>query len=136
NANFGLNFAVSFNLFDGGRVNRAIKEAIIREDIGNLQTDQLKASLSRDLVQALDQYKVRKQIYDINERRYQSAEQNLRISEEKFRNGTINSFDYRTVQNNQLSAAIVNLQSTYNLLESQVQLLRLTGGLRQNFTAQ
>ncbi|MEM9327508.1 MAG: TolC family protein, partial [Bacteroidota bacterium] len=34
NANFGLNFAVSFNLFDGGRVNRAIKEAIIREDIG------------------------------------------------------------------------------------------------------
>ncbi len=133
NANFGLNFLVSFNLFDGGRVNRAIKEAIIREDIGNIRTEQLKASLSRDLVQALDQYKVRKQIYDINERRFQAAEQNLRISEEKFRNGTINSFDYRTVQNNQLSAAIVKLQSTYNLLESQVQLLRLTGGLMQSF---
>ncbi|MBV6645842.1 MAG: TolC family protein [Cyclobacteriaceae bacterium] len=133
NFNYGLNFTISFNLFDGGRVNRAIKEALIREDIGNIQTDKLKASLYRDLVQALDQYRIRKQLYDINDRRFQASEQNLNISEEKFKNGTINSFDYRTVQNNNLSAATVRLQSIFDLIDSQVTLMRLTGGLMQEY---
>ncbi len=133
NTNLGLNFTISWNLFQGGRVNRAIREAIIREDIGNIQTDRLKASLRRDLAQALDQYNVRKQLYDINDRRYQASEQNLRISEDRFRNGSINSFDYRTVQNNNLAAATVLLQSVFDLLDSQVTLLRLTGGLTQQY---
>lgn len=133
NINYGVNFTISFNLFDGGRVNRAIKEALIREDIGNIQTERLKASLNRDMIQALDQYKVRKQLFDINDRRYQASEQNLEISEERFRNGSINSFDYRTVQNNNLAAATVRLQSIYDLLDSQVSLMRLTGALSQEY---
>lgn len=136
NANYGLNFTVSWNLFQGGRVNRAIKEAIIREDIGNIQTDRLKASLRRDLAQALDQYNVRKQLFDINNRRYQASEQSLEISEERFGNGSINSFDYRTVQNNNLAAATVRLQSIYDLLDSQITLMRLTGGLMQEYGSQ
>ena len=133
NTNYGLNFTISWNLFQGGRVNRAIKEAIIREDIANIQTDRLKASLRRDLAQALDQYRVRKQLFDINDRRYQSSQRNLEISEERFQNGSIDSFDYRTVQNNNLAAATVRLQSIYDLLDSQVTLMRLTGGLTQQY---
>ncbi len=133
NFNYGVNFTISWNLFQGGRVNRAIREAIIREDIANIQTDRLKASIRRDLVQALDQYRVRKQLFDINDRRYQASVQNLQISEERFRNGSINSFDYRTVQNNNLAAATIRLQSIYDLLDSQVTLMRLTGGLIQKY---
>ena len=131
--NYGVNFTISWNLFQGGRVNRAIKEAIIREDIGNIQMDRLKASLRRDLAQALDQYKVRKQLFDINSRRYEASEQSLELSEQRFENGSINSFDYRTVQNNNLAAATVMLQSVYDLLDSQVTIMRLTGGLSQQY---
>ncbi len=133
NINYGVNFTISWNLFQGGRVNRAIREAVLREDIANIQTDRLKATIRRDLIQALDQYKVRKQLFDINDRRYQASVQNLEISEEKFKNGTINSFDYRTVQNNNLAAATVRLQSIFDLLDSQVTLMRLTGGLTQKY---
>ena len=57
------------------------------------------------------------------------ADLNVDISTEKFRNGSINSFNFRTVQNNQLIAGIQELQSMYDLIDSRVTLMRLTGGI-------
>ncbi|MEQ8627022.1 TolC family protein [Ekhidna sp.] len=127
------NFTLSFTLFDGNRINRAIRNAIVQEDIGNIRIDQLKKTIQRDLATAYDQYLVRKQLLAINQRRREAAEINLQNSEEKFRNGSINSFDFRDVQNNYLSAAILELQAIYNLIDSKVTLMRLTGGLVREY---
>jgi len=127
------NFTLSFTLFDGQRINRAIRNAMVQEDIGNLRVDQLKQSISKDLLDAYDEYRVRKQLYEINRRRREAAEMNLRNTEEKFKNGSISSFDFRDVQNNQLSAAIQELQSIYNLIDSRITLMRLTGGLISDY---
>ena len=130
---YSANFGLSFTLFNGGRINRAIKNAIIQEDMANIQVDQLKYSLDRNLRQALDLYLIRQQTYAINQRREEVAKTNLALSEEKFKNGTINSFDYRVVQNNYLSAAILKLQAMYSLIDSHVSLMRLTGGLVETY---
>ena len=127
------NFTLTFTLFDGGRINRAIRNAVISEDIENIRTERLKISLYRDLGQAYDQYRIRLQLYGINERRKEAAATNLSISEEKYKNGTINSFDYRTVQNNYLTASIQELQSLYDLIDSKVTLMRLTGGIIETY---
>ncbi len=123
------NFTLSFNLFDGGRVNRAIRNAVVAEDIGNLRIEQLETNLDRDLYEAYERYEVRRQLYGISARSEEAARTNLSISEQKFKSGTINSFDFRVVQNNYLSASIVKLQALYNLMDSKVELMRLTGGL-------
>ncbi len=123
------NFTLSFNLFNGGRVKRAIRNAVVQEDIGNIQIDRLRTRVSKDLYDAYDQYLSRSQIYQINVRRRESALINMRNSEAKFQNGSINSFDYRTVQNNYLTASLNELQALYNLIDSKVTLKRLTGGL-------
>lgn len=123
------NFTLAFTLFDGKRINRAIRNAMVQEDIGNLRVDQMEQSVSKDLLDAYDQYSIRRQLYEINRRKREAADINLRNSEERFRNGSINSFDYRDVQNNKLSAAIQELQSMYNLIDSKITLMRLTGGL-------
>ena len=124
-----INFSVAFTLFNGGRINRAIQNAVVQEDINNLRTDQLKTSLTRDLYDAYDNYEVRKVLFNINLRREETALTNLNVSDEKFKTGTINSFDYRTVQNLQLSAAIDKLQAMYNLIDAKVSILKLTGEL-------
>lgn len=131
--NYFANFTLSFTLFNGGRINRAIKNAIVQEDIGDLRVERMKLSLDRDLKEALDLYNVRKQIYQINLRREEVARTNLDLSEEKFKNGSINSFDYRVVQNNYLSSAITRLQALYSLIESKIALMRLTGGLIKDY---
>ncbi|WP_246223988.1 TolC family protein [Fulvivirga kasyanovii] len=130
------NFTLSFTLFNGGKINRAIENALINEDIENIRTERLKNSLYRDLAKAHDEYEIRTRLYRISDRRKQATETNLRISEEKFKNGTINSFDYRTVQNDNLTAAIQELQSLYNVIDSKVSLMRLTGGIIETYVTE
>lgn len=127
------NFTLSFTLFNGGKINRAIRNAIVSERVGQLRVDELKNSLDRDLLSSLDRYDIRRQLLSINSRRVEAASINLNLSEEKYKNGSINSFDYRDVQNNYLSSSILRLQAAYNLINSKIELLRLTGGLIQDF---
>jgi len=130
---YSANFTLSFTLFNGGRIKRAIRNAVVNERVGQLRVDQLENSLDRDLLSAIDRYNIRRQLYAINVRREESAQTNLDLSEDKFRNGSINSFDYRDVQNNYLSSSILKLQAAYNLINSKVELMRLTGGLVREF---
>jgi len=125
----GLNFTISYTLFNGGRIKRAVKNAKINYDLANLQTEELKVSLTNDLSSEHDLYTVRTQLLGIAERREGAAEQNLLLSEERFKSGTITSFDYRDVQLQYLTSALGKLEAVYNLLESNVNLLRLTGGI-------
>mgnify|MGYP000040920231 CR=1 FL=1 len=127
--NYGLNFSITYNLFNGKKVNRAIKNALIRENIGDLEIESMKYSLQTDLRNALDEYQIRQQIYFINKRKMESAKLNLQISEEKFKLGAINSFDFRTVQINYITAALQELNSRFGLKESELNLMRLTGGI-------
>lgn len=131
--NYFANFTISFTLFNGGKINRAIQNAVIQDDIANITTERLKTTLYRDLAKTYDQYQIRKQLYGITVRKQDAANTNLSISEEKFKTGSINSFDYRTVQNNNLSASLEELQAVYNLIDSKVSLMRLTGGIIETY---
>jgi outer membrane protein len=131
--NYFANFTLSYTLFNGGKINRAIQNSMIQEDIASMKTDQMEISLERDLQSAFDRYQVRNQLYAINKRRVAAAKISLDISKEKYENGTINSFDYRIVQNNYLTATTQELQALYNMIDSKVEIMRLTGGILETY---
>lgn len=127
------NFSLSFNLSNGGNVKRAIQNARIDEIIGELTIDQMKHGLTNQLKNYYDLYNIRKQLYRVSLVSVESAKLNLQISEEKFKSGAINSFNYRDVQLIYLNAAIGKLESIYNLIDTQTELQRLTGGIIQAY---
>jgi len=127
--NYFLNFNLSFTLFNGGQLKRAVQRAKISENIGNLTIDQNKLTLSRDLARAFDLYNVRRQLLALSTESKNVSEQNLQILEERYNSGLINSFDYRQIQNAFQNAAFNELQATYNLIDANTTLIRLTGGL-------
>ncbi len=127
--NYFANFTLAFTLFDGGRIKRQIRNARIQEAMGNLETEELKLALHNDLLSALDRYNVRKKLLEISEESLENASLNLDLSEERYKNGTINSFNYRDIQVNYLQAALRNLQSKFDLVQTDTELLRLTGGI-------
>lgn len=129
--NYFLNFNLSFTLFNGGQLKRAVQRAKISENIGNLSIDQNKLTLSRDLARAFDLYNVRRQLLSLSTESKNVSEQNLQILEERYNSGLINSFDYRQIQNTFQNAAFNELQATYNLIDANTTLIRLTGGLTE-----
>ena len=72
----------------------------------------------RDLVSSYETYTMRQNLYNISELNLEAAELNLQLGEERYRYGSINSFDYRDLQINYLQTALNNLQSKFDLLDS------------------
>jgi outer membrane protein len=123
------NFTLSFNIYDGGATKRAIRNAMIQENIGLISIAELQKSFTNLLITQFDLYNIRKKLMDVAESAQESSGLNLSIAEEKFKAGTINSFNYRDIQLNFASASIRRLEALYDLIETDTELLRLTGGI-------
>ncbi len=123
------NFSLSFNLYNGGNTRRSIEQARINEKIGTLEIAQLKQTLENLLVNQYELYGIRRQLLEVAEVNLASARLNLEIATDKYRNGTINSFNFRDVQLIFLNASANKLNAVYNLIDSETELLRLTGGI-------
>lgn len=124
-----VNMSIGWTLFNGGRIKTAIKNARISEKIGKIQLDEMKFTLNNSLLSLYEIYDLRKELYRLSEESLKSASLNLRISFDKYKSGSINSFNYRDVQLIYLNAALSKLQAIFNIIETRSELMRITGGL-------
>jgi outer membrane protein TolC len=113
-------------------VRRSIESSKIQSDIGELNIAELKLSLERDLNSAYDTYNNRIKIVGISHANVGIAKINLDLGSDKFRNGTINSFNYRDIQLKYILASLNELEAAYLLIQSHTELVRLTGGILSN----
>lgn len=95
-AYIGLTF--SWRIFNGGTRKRSVEIAKINEESAEVQTSQMKHSLKNQLLQTYSNYEVQKALVKLANERKAGAKLNLKLSEEKYKNGSINSFNYRDVQ--------------------------------------
>lgn len=127
--NYYANFTLSFNLFNGGNTRRTILQAGISERVGQLEIMEMKQTLANLLVNQYELYDIRKQLLNVAQANMESAELNMKIATEKYRSGTINSFNFRDVQLIYLNAAHRKLNAIYDIIDTHTELLRLTGGI-------
>ena len=122
------NVSLSYDIYSAGNRKRAINIAKINEEITQVETDEMKHSLTNQLFNEYDVYNLRKTLLNVANESLEAAEMNLQIADEKFKSGAINSFNYRDIQLSYLNSALNQLQSVYNLIYSNTTLTRLTGG--------
>ena len=127
------NLSLRFTLFNGGQVRRAVKNAGIEERIVQLGTDKLKLSLENDLRLALDQYRLRRQLASIAATKLKAAELNLELAYERYRNGSFSAIDLRIIEENLLNAALENYAAIFDVVSVKTDLVRLTGGLLDEY---
>ncbi len=126
---FYANFALSMNIYNGNRVHTNIKIAEIEKEIGDIRLEDMKHQLNNRLLDMYDLFEVRKELAVVAHENLETAKLNLEISTEKYKNGTINSFNFRDVQRGYLQTALYELSAVYQLIASHVDLIRLTGGI-------
>jgi outer membrane protein TolC len=126
---FYANFALSFNIYNGNRVHTNIKIAEIEKQIGDIRLDDMKHQLNNRLLNMYDLFEVRKELAIVAHENLETSKLNLEISTEKYKNGVINSFNFRDVQRTYLTTALYELSALYQLIASHIDLVRLTGGI-------
>ncbi|MBD3385034.1 TolC family protein [candidate division KSB1 bacterium] len=125
---------LSWSLFNGGNRKRAIEIAQLNRQAGEVSLESMKHSLTNRLYTLIENYRVRTELLEVAVESLQAADLNLEISQEKFRNGAINSFNFRDVQMIYLNAAVSHLNAVYSLIEADHALLKLTGGIIQAYS--
>lgn len=127
------NFSLTFTLFNNHKTHRAFNNLRVQEEIAQLTTDEMKLTLTNDLISAYELYKARVMILNLTNESLKTAELNLQIATEKYKGGSISSFDYRDIQNAYLNTAATQYEAVFNAISANTDIVRLTGGIIEDF---
>jgi outer membrane protein len=127
----GLNygFSASLNLFDGNSQNRNEKIAKIQIDNSKLAVDQQLIQLRSNLIVAYQLYLTNLDLIDLEEKNTAIARQNIEITADKFKIGTITSVEFRAAQLNFINSRIRLSTAQFQAKLSEITLRELAGNL-------
>ena len=131
--NYFANFSINLRMFDGGKLYRNIKSLKIQKDINKIQLEKTKKEILHKLSLANDRYNNLIKIYTLNQKAFKIAEINYNLATKKENRGTINSFEFRDLEIAYINSGINAKQAAFNLIEARVALLKISGGIIQDF---
>jgi len=128
----GLNygFKASLNLFDGLSQNRNEKIAQFEIENSKIAIEQQNLALNSQLEISYQTYLTNLELIDLEEKNEAIAKQNLDITLDKFRIGTITTLEFRTAQLNYINAKVRNSNAQYQAKLSEIALKELAGNLK------
>lgn len=127
----GLNygFSASLNVFDGLAQNRNEKIAKIQIENSQIQMEQQSMALKSQLTTSYQTYLTNLELIALEEKNEAIAKQNLQITLDKFRIGTITTLEFRTAQLNYVNAKVRYSNAQFQAKLSEIALKELAGNL-------
>jgi outer membrane protein len=115
----GLTYGVtaSVNIFDGFNQRRNERIAKIRIENADLQVSQINQQIESEIAQAYNVYKTNLALVKLEEKNEQIARQNMNITLDKYKIGTLSAVEFRDAQEN-----FINAVSRFNSAKTQAKL--------------
>ncbi|MDA9807846.1 TolC family protein [Flavobacteriales bacterium] len=131
--NYFANFSVNFRLFDGGKLYSTLRKVKVQKEINNLQYEKVQREVLHQLSLINNKYNSRISAFSLNQKAFKIAETNYALATDKQNRGVINSFMLRDIEIAFITSGINAQQAAYNLMESKIALLKITGGIIQGY---
>ncbi|WPO77931.1 TolC family protein [Flavobacterium sp. KACC 22761] len=129
---FNYGFNARLNIFDGLNQHRNEKVAQMEIENSQIAIDQQNMILDTQLSTAFQTYQTNLGLIDLEEDNVAIAKQNLDITLDKFRIGTITTLDFRTAQLNYVNAKVRYSNAQYQAKLSEIALRELAGNINLN----
>lgn len=129
NFSFYMNFAVSFNLFDGGEMKRQIQNSKIQQEIAGLKIEEIQRELSNQLRNVVDNYNNQLELIELNEALLQNLKEMRDTEADRYRSGFSSLLDFQQLKQEYERAEQTQIEAIFKLLQNEVEILKLTGGL-------
>lgn len=127
----GLNygFTASLNLFDGFAQQRNEKTAALQVANSKIAIEQQSQLLKATLTTSFQTYVTNLELTKLEQKNEAIAKQNLQITLDKFRIGTITTLEFRAAQLNYINAKVRNSNAQFQAKLSEISLKELAGNL-------
>ncbi|MBT0812130.1 TolC family protein [Litoribacter ruber] len=124
---FTAGATVGINLFSGFALNRRIQQARVQQRNQQFAVEQFEIQMKSDLHRSYNIYTNTKRLLEIERENYEVAVENSEIALERFRLGIASYLEFRDAQVNRLQAESRLIEAVYNIKESEIELMRLSG---------
>ena len=125
----GVGASLSWNLFDGGRTTTRVKNAKLNFENQELIAQEARLSFDRNLLNALQNYRNSKEIFEIQKKQVETATYNFDRSKSQYQLGSITAIEFRQAQINLANAKNQRAIAKFQAKLSELQLIQLTGEL-------
>lgn len=127
--NFNYGLTATFNIFDGFNQNRNEKIAKLNLKNTEIALEQQKISLESQLTSLYQSYLSNRSLLEVEMKNEQIAKENLRITVDKFKIGTIPAVEFRAAQQNYANAVVRLTSAQYLAKQSEIVLKEVVGNL-------
>jgi outer membrane protein len=129
---FNYGFSAAVNVFDGFSQHRNEKIAQLQIDNSKLTIEQQNLALQSQLATSFQTYLTNIELIGLEEKNEAIAKQNLAITLDKFKIGTITTLEFRTAQLNYVNAKVRNSNAQFQAKLSEIALKELAGTINLN----
>lgn len=126
---FNYGFTATLNIFDGFNQRRNEKVAKLQIDNANVLIEQQNQTLQATLTTSYQTYLTNLELIKLEQKNESIAKENLDITLEKFRIGTIPTIEFRTAQLNYINAKVRNSNAQFQAKLSEISLKELAGNM-------
>ncbi|RRN77292.1 TolC family protein [Pseudoxanthomonas sp. SGD-10] len=125
--NYGL--SASVNIFNGLQQTRAEKNAKLEIDNSRINTEKVTQTVNAQLLTAYQNYQTNLQLVTLEEKNVDVAEENLKITLEKYRLGSIVPLELREAQRNFIDANARFADAQYQAKLAEISLKEIAGNI-------
>jgi outer membrane protein TolC len=131
NQNRGLSYGLTgrWNIFNGYNNKRQIQIAKLGMETNKLIKEQSVLNISSSIFTAYTDYKTSVQLISLEEGNIKIAKQNLDVSSEKMRLGSLTAIELRQAQLNLVDAEFRKISAGFEAKLAEINIMRLTGDL-------
>jgi len=127
--NFTYGFTATLNIFDGFNQNRIVKTTSMQLENTKLQIEEQRLAIQSQIASLFQTYQTQLQLAQLEYNNERIAEQNLDITLEKFKIGSLTPVEFRTAQLNYINAVIRWQNALLEAKLSEIALKELAGNL-------
>ncbi len=122
-------FYISYNLFNGFNLNRAIRNAKILMNSGEIGTEDATQNLRAELLKLNNLYRSNIEVVKLQLANVAVARENVDIAFEKYKLGSINDIELREIQKKLIDAEYELISAQFEARKAEVELYRQSGEL-------
>jgi outer membrane protein len=130
---FGIR--VRFNLYDGGRQNTRIKNALLEQESSGILAEDVRAVIESELTRLTNRYDAYVQQQQLLTGNMDAAGRSLEIAREQFQAGAINGYEFRQTQLSALQVEDQLIHLKYAMRVIEIDIYRISGVLMEKLLA-
>lgn len=127
------NINIRYTLFNNYQNKRGVEVAKVREKIQRLNGEELALQLNNELHINYEMFEQQVWVEQISRQNLEYAQQVYEVGKDRYKLGSINYFDLNDLQQTYRNTMMLHYDNLYNLIASYIEILRLTGGIMQEF---